>query len=165
MDGKRFDELMAMLTRGAGSRRGVLSGLTADLLWTVKLGSGARAAPCKQDRRPCANGNECCSGLCRGRQGKKTCRPAPGQGTCTIKKDTCEIGGHAAACGEGCSCFLRPTGAAFCTDTLAFDCLPCRKCPAGTVCVRARNGLCVACPVGTGATQTICVRRCGANRQ
>ena len=89
----------------------------------------------------------------------------PGQGTCTIEIDTCEIGGDAAFCGDvgqGCSRFLTSNGAAFCADTTTFDCLPCDQCPTGTTCVRARNGVCVGCPVGTGATETVCVKPCEA---
>ncbi|MDQ3779874.1 MAG: hypothetical protein M3354_04905 [Chloroflexota bacterium] len=166
MDDSRFDNLVKALTSESRSRRGVLRGLAAGLLGIglSTLGSGARAAACKQNGRRCRNGNQCCSGLCTGKKDRKKCRRAPGQGTCTIAKDTCTIGGQAAACDPGltgaCSCFRRPNGAAFCADTTTFDCLPCAECPAGTTCVRARNGICVSCPVGSGATDTICVRPC-----
>lgn len=167
MDGSRFDGLVKTLTVRPGSRRGLFRIVATGLLGAGLggLGFGVRAAACKPKGLPCNAGKPCCSGLCKGPTGRKTCRPATGQGTCTILKDTCEVGGQAAFCGPagaGCSCFIRPNGAAFCANTSSFDCLPCAKCPAGTVCVKARNGLCVACPVGTGPTTTICVRPCGA---
>ena len=145
MDQHRFDALVSLLAVAGAGQQAV--------------------AACKQNRKPCTDRNQCCSGVCRGPRGNKKCRAAPGQGTCTTDIDTCEIGGQVAFCGDpsqGCSCFIRPNGAAFCADTTTFDCLPCAQCPTGTTCVRARNGLCVACPVGTGATEVICVKPCPA---
>jgi hypothetical protein len=167
MDGTRFDGLVKALTSESRSRRSVLrlAAALAGLLAFAGAGQQAAAA-CKQNRRPCTGGNQCCSGVCRGPRGNKKCRAAPGQGTCTIETNTCVIGGQAAACDPGltgtCSCYRRPNGAAFCADNTTFDCLPCAQCPVGTTCVRARNGICVSCPVGTGATDTICVRPCGS---
>lgn len=171
MDQHRFDALITTLATEPRSRRGALrliaSAALAGLLAHAGIGApAAEAAACKQNGRPCRNGNQCCSGLCTGKRDRKKCRPAPGQGTCTIETNTCVIGGQAAVCDPGltgtCSCFRRPNGAAFCADTTTFDCLPCAQCPVGTTCVHARNGVCVACPVGSGATETICVRPCEA---
>ena len=170
MDRQRFDALLMSLADESLPRRTVLrlvvAAPLAGLLARVGAGQRATAASCRQNAKPCDRGNQCCSGVCRGRRDRKKCRPAPGQGTCTILKDTCEIGGQAAACdpelNATCVCFIRPNGAAFCADPTTFDCLPCAECPTGTTCVRARNGLCVSCPIGTGATETICVRPCQA---
>jgi hypothetical protein len=168
MDPQRFDALVGQLTAALCRRRSVVRFAgTALASLLVFAGAGQQAAAaCKQDRKPCTDRNQCCSGVCRGPRGRKKCRAALGQGTCTIEKNTCEIGGMAAACDPeltgACACFRRPNGAAFCADTADFDCLPCAQCPPGTTCVRARNGLCVLCPVGTGATETICVKPCTA---
>ncbi len=167
MDPHRFDALVRHLSDAPHPRRSVLRLAAALTSLLVFAGAGQpAAAACKQNQRPCTGGNQCCSGVCRGPRGNKKCRAAPGQGTCTIETNTCLIGGQAAACDPGltgtCACFIRPNGAVFCADATTFDCLPCAQCPTGTTCVRARNGLCVACAAGTGATETICVKPCTA---
>jgi hypothetical protein len=122
------------------------------------------AAGCLANGKRCARANECCSGMCRGRKGKKRCRPAPGQGSCTIDKDACSGAGARATCSAGsgadCVCFRRTNGAAFCADG-RFDfesaCRPCAECPAGAVCISAPLGSCSLCE-----WSTLCLRPCGA---
>lgn len=163
MDQHRFDALLMRLTKEPRSRRLALRLVVSTVLAGALAGGGARlaAAACKQNGRPCDGGNQCCSGVCRGKRGRKKCRPAPGQGSCTIAKDTCKVGGVVGACasggGEGCACLRRPSGAAFCADLTTIDCLPCAQCPTGTTCVRAPFNSCSTCGHGT-----LCVRRCGA---
>ena len=78
MDANRFDALTRTLT-AAGSRRRALRGLAAVAVVAVaaRLGSGETAANhtgCGHTGTGCRRGGHCCSGVCKGSRGKKTCR-------------------------------------------------------------------------------------------
>jgi len=116
MDGPRFDSF-ARVWAGIPRRSAIRAVLAAALAGLPTL-SGARpaAARCLPFRKPCRFGRQCCSGSCRGKRGKKTCRRVFSQGTCTIERNAC-LQGVAAACGapgSSCFCFITPQGTSFC---------------------------------------------------
>ena len=88
MDPRRFDAATRSLAAGA-SRRRALGGLATALL-TVAGGRAPEAMAAKKRRRRvrrnafgcvnvggfCRNAGQCCSGICRGKKGKKRCRGA-----------------------------------------------------------------------------------------
>jgi hypothetical protein len=125
MDGDRFDRLAVALTR-AGTRRSVLGllgalGLTGlrarDVAGQTCLADGARCDPN-------ASSNGCCSGKCSRR--RKKCRPAPGQGICTVEDDHCATA--TSTCDEAglgsCHCWVTTRGYIFCGSG-SFDCFAC----------------------------------------
>lgn len=145
MDPQRFDALLTKLAEEPRSRRGALRIVAATALagLLARAGQQPAAAVCKQNRKPCDHGKQCCSGVCRGPRDRKKCRPAPGQGTCTIEKNACLQGEDSAVTGCGtlgtvCFCWVTARGASFCGRD--FDPAPngCSDCAAaGRVCVRS----------------------------
>lgn len=134
MENDRFDAL-AQQFANIGSRRKVLRTLAGGALAAVLARTGVAgvaaeeaATACLRDGTGCRRGNQCCSGVCR--RGK--CRPAPLQGTCTIRKDTCAVTGgigFGPKCNgvEGCECIKTKSGAAFCREIGGAFCKSCNN--------------------------------------
>ncbi|MDQ3695349.1 MAG: hypothetical protein M3464_17225 [Chloroflexota bacterium] len=134
MDSQRFDRFTKTIANGA-SRRHLLRGVAGGVLAAAvaHFGGGteaaaqvAAAARCFGNNKKCKRGTQCCSGICR----KKKCRPAPQQGTCTIRKDTCKLTGgigFGPKCNgvQGCECIVTKTGAAFCREIGGAACTSC----------------------------------------
>jgi hypothetical protein len=141
MNGEWFD---ALIQSHSVSRRGTLRTAVATVLAGPLLLLGARqvAATCRKNGRACRRGNQCCSGICKGKQGAATCRAAPAQGICTIEKNICLQGdGEITSCGTfPCSCHVTAQGASLCGHLIenVNDCAECASCLncEGTVCVR-----------------------------
>lgn len=127
MDGECFDLMTKTLVGGRTSRRRVLRGLAASALGLAlsRLGLAETAAQeagataqsgCRKETKDCRRDNQCCSGVCR----QKTCRRAPNQGTCTIRKNVCTTGASdGTRCGiaseeDECHCAVTTSGASFC---------------------------------------------------
>jgi hypothetical protein len=181
----------ATLTRavaGLPSRRSLLSGLTG-----LGLGLGAARLPdiatakkrrhkkrklkvkrnffgCVEVGNPCANASDCCSGICDGKKGKKTCQ-VHGAGTCDQEADGyCQAEDpELTACNDvpGCLCWRTTSDSQFCGDLngeSGSSCAVCRKdadCealgfPAGSACVPVGGGNCSPSPCGTA-----CLVPCG----
>lgn len=157
MDEGRFDDVTRIMGAGAApSRRHLMRLLAGAALAGVAAriapaGSGAQtasAARCLGDKKACKRDSQCCSGVCR----TKKCRSAPGQGTCTIRKDVCKLTGgigFGPKCNgvAGCECIKTKSGAAFCREIGGAACTPCfgdgdcavafgagAKCIAGAAC-------------------------------
>jgi hypothetical protein len=124
MDAVRFDHL-ARLVDGTGSRRRTLAALTLGFLGLSGLHGAAEAGPgCKDVGKRCKRGAQCCSGICKGKHGRKRCRAhdtggcRPGHSglicgepnpvactTSTGKPGLCfTTTGNAGYCGSGVSC-------------------------------------------------------------
>ena len=76
MDDQRFDAIAKALGTGIG-RRGLLRrALGAALGIAVgERGAGAQTADCRGTGKRCGGGRApCCSGVCKGKRGNKTCR-------------------------------------------------------------------------------------------
>ena len=150
MDAHRFDTLTRTMA-ATGSRRWALRGLAgtaaASALALVGVrGAGAQTTcTLKKNGERCASGDQCCSGLCKKnrRTGKKECRRAPGQGTCTVEQNVCA--GTGGSCnGADCQCFVTAAGRSLCGDpTAGIDSVTaCDECPNGKVCVRGGGSDC-----------------------
>lgn len=111
---------------------------------------------CRGNGRPCQGGSQCCSGVCGGRRGLRTCRAAPGQGICTIR-DVASDGTLSTRCdddsGAACFCYLTSRDTALCGEYPGAcsacsgdaDCGPEERCIRSPECVGSRA--CVrACP-------------------
>jgi hypothetical protein len=115
----------------------------------------AAGVGCRNVGKACRRGEECCSGVCRGPKGKRSCR-AHHVGTCLPGEDICREG-FTAVCndGENCYCAVTSGGAPFCGQFDVGACTACRRdadCaeqgfPAGSACVRMSGEFCPACPI------------------
>lgn len=161
MDVDWFDNV----TRCAGSigtRRSLLKGLGGGALAALvgRSGREAAAAGCTKVGKPCRRGAQCCSGVCKGPQGKKTCR-GHDAGTCKAGQDSCAQGVILCNGAVNCACRVTTGGARICA-TLNSVCQSCERdieCEAGfgpgAACVRSGTGIC-AC----GGNGNACVGRC-----
>jgi hypothetical protein len=107
---------------------------------------------CLEIGDPCQNADQCCSGICQGKKGKKRCR-AHDIGTCDQDRPGyCAEGNpNDAACngGQG-ACFRTTSGSNICINNL--DCRECQKdadCvalgyPPGAACVQVSGDLACA---------------------
>lgn len=118
MDQDRFDRLIRSL---ASRRRTILFSL-ALAPGGIAVPRASAASPCTIVGKGCAGKSECCSGICMGKKGKKTCRPhdtggcTKGQNSCSASVDiacTAPTGveglcytttGHAGYCGTDGQC-------------------------------------------------------------
>ena len=92
MDAERFDTTTRMF--GVAGRRRLLtvglSGALGGLLGRlgVRAQPVAEAASCAKVGKACRHAEQCCSGVCSGKHGKKKCR-SHDAGTCTRGQDAC----------------------------------------------------------------------------
>ena len=110
----------------------------------------------------CKNAGQCCSGLCEGKNGKKTCR-AHNAGVCIADTDSCTAGVEVPCnpSNPSCFCTLTTGNAGFCaafSGGPAGHCRVCRKdtdCEPefgeGAACV-VLGGICTALCLATGRT-------------
>ena len=161
----RFDQLTRTLSTFQ-SRRGLLGalGLGAILLPETVAAKKKKKKKAKFNEFGCVNfgafcknSNQCCSGICEGKKGKKTCG-AHDASTCQTGQNACDDA-EATSCisstGAGASCDTTTGKAPFCTAN--GDCFACKKdadcvpfCGANAACIK-----CAACP-DEGVT-TACV--------
>ena len=160
MDGQRMDELAKVLANGTDRRRllkGLLGGGAAGSLALLGARGAGAQTTCKENGRRCTDGTACCSGRCakNRRTGKKECRRAPNQGTCTIEQDVCAGTGGLCNGRAECECFVTAAGRSLCGDSTAgIDFVTaCGECPSGKVCVRGGGSNCVGVPL-------VCVTPC-----
>ncbi len=156
MDSRRFDHLTRMLVTESPTRRGALRLLAGGAVGAVlgvlqPAGTDAVHFGCRHVGRRCDRARQCCSGLCQGPRGNKTCR-AHDEGTCLLVQDACgPEGDHGNGCGTGvreelgsCHCLITTGGASYCAD--GRYCAPCQR---DKECARAYGvpgAACVACP-------------------
>jgi hypothetical protein len=151
------------------TRRGAITTLaataTAGLLGRE---SADAAAACVHVGNRCKHAAQCCSGICHGSRGKKSCR-SHGAGTCAPNQDDfcTDRDIQRANCNQtpGCSCYTTTGGARFCgQDASAF-------CPTTGTCARdADCGVdnacavkllaCGGCPTSSGIN--FCIQPCPA---
>jgi hypothetical protein len=91
----------------------------------------------------CKNSGQCCSGICQGKKGKKTCRAHDGS-TCMAGQTIVDCGGALVVCttsgGAPGACLTTTGNAPFCS--VSFDCFPCQQdvdcepiCGQGAACI------------------------------
>ena len=182
MDADRFDALTRSLTGTASSRRRLLTRIARSALGGAAATLGLSVAEathydCRHVGITCTRTRQCCSGICRGPQGKKTCR-AHGAGTCKQR-------GQELACttpdvrlsvcnnDPGCVCYSTTAGSNYCAknvcptgDPVCGKCAVCKRdadCvrkgfPAGSACVPHSSGRCA----GLCESGTACMVPCGS---
>jgi len=181
MDRQQFDDLTVEMADAPRSRRRALRLVAATAFAGLLARPGLRlrtvaAAGCRTVAKPCRRARQCCSGICRGRRGKKTCR-GHGAGTCKQQGQqlVCTAPDLALSlCNNDrdCACVRTTSGTNFCGDFLVpstcTTCSACAKCdrdvdcvrqgfPKGSACVPFTAGRCAGlCP---GATR--CMVPCG----
>jgi hypothetical protein len=181
MDSSQFDQFTRSLT---GSRRSLLDGSLA--LAAGWLGVSVTEAKKKRKKRkpkkpkpnafgclevgdPCKSAEQCCSGECEGKKGKKRCR-AHGNGTCnqTIPAFCEPDNPTISLCNsDSCVCVRTTAGSNFCTSTQGVQCADCTKdadCEAlgffpGSACLPWSEGQCAG---DCGETGMACAVPCGA---
>jgi hypothetical protein len=119
MDADRFDSVARAL-HFARSRRASLRLLASGALGVLAImhEPGATSAThfsCRHIGVRCRRAGQCCSGICRGRSGRKRCKGhdagiCTGQNVCTTGSTRC--GEHVP--GTGCFCFQTTGDAPFC---------------------------------------------------
>lgn len=181
MDYDRLDQLARALSRGPSRR--TLAGMLS--LGTLGLAQGGQfedarsrkkkkkvrknAFGCVDAGKFCKNAGQCCSGICQGKKGKKTCK-AHGESTCASGQVSTGCGGTTVACqtssGEAGQCGTTTGKAAYCAadgrcqactkdaDCVAkcgvdAACVPCASCEpqGGTTCVGPDEDSCGTPPV------------------
>jgi hypothetical protein len=164
MDAARFDTLTRSLTGGGSSRRRLLTGLAGSALGVVATAlriedTHASHFGCRHWKDDCRRNSQCCSGLCRGPKGKKTCR-AHNRGGCALADNFC-AGGEDNRCGGGsCICNITTGKAPHCGGTVFCPAVECQRdadCgEPGAACIAVAG--CQGC--GSPATQNFCQRPC-----
>src|SRR5581483_12329817 len=74
------------------------------------------ASGCAKVGKSCKQADQCCSGICTGKHGKKKCR-GHGAGTCQRSQDICTVPApDLARCNNNanCQCFPTTAGTIFC---------------------------------------------------
>jgi hypothetical protein len=146
MNQQRLPSLTRSLTR-IPSRRGVLCGIARaglalglsrfPAITEAKKKRGKtrpkKARPnafgCLEVGDACRNAGQCCSGICEGKKGKRTCR-AHGGGTCRPQPGFClDSTNILLFCNNSTTCVCHRTTAdsLYCADTSTLTCAECRK--------------------------------------
>jgi hypothetical protein len=173
MDGSHFDDVVRSLKE---SRRSLLGGAIAAATGGIgvriaearKRGKQRkkrkpRARPnqygCLEIDDPCKTAEQCCSGICEGKKGKKRCR-AHGAGTCKPQPGVCtdpDPGYGTCNNDNFCYCHRTTANSIYCANQAHTDCADCRKdadCvalgyPVGSACIPYSEGICSgACESG-----------------
>lgn len=174
MDSSRFDHFTRSF---AGSRRSLVGGtlaLSLGLIGSSSIDARKRRKRKKPKSRnlqvtlneygcvnvdvPCTSNDQCCSGVCEGTKGNRTCR-AHDSSDCIAGTDVCS--GEEVTCttssGEDGFCGTTTGNAGYCLAT--GDCYPCRT---DVECQRARNGFfgptaaCLTCAECAQTGGTLC---------
>ena len=187
MDSSQFDGFARSL---AGSRRSLVSGIlalaaTGGALLTRTTGAKKKGRPNKKPKigqpnefgcldvgQRCASAAQCCSSVCRGKKGKKTCR-AHDTGTCQqggaghcIEQDPSRLscnGSSDCACarttaGSDACVANAPSGFDYCTGCVTDGDCEAVGYPAGSVCLPLHEGICA----GACDSNRACFPPCGA---
>jgi hypothetical protein len=178
MEHRRFDAIVEQLAAEPRPRRGALRLVAAAALSGLfaRAGLGERTAEagvCAKVGKPCRRAEQCCSGICSGKAGKKTCR-SHGAGTCNGRHNICTTPNpYLVFCNSSalCACIQTTAGSSFCSDLRypSFVCADCERdadCvalgfPPGSACAPFTAGTCSGVCAEEGTT-TVCVRPCGA---
>jgi hypothetical protein len=157
MDTLRFDSVTRRLSVSA-SRRQTLAALALAALGRFGLGDEAAAGPgCKDVGATCKEATQCCSGLCKGKKGRKRCK-AHDTGGCQAGQASpvCKVGGQYVDCttsaGKNGFCQTTTGNAAYCVA--GGTCMACTE-DADCRQVCGPRAACIAC-AGACAGGTLC---------
>jgi hypothetical protein len=167
MDNNRINATARAVSRWT-TRRGAITILAGGVVAVLFRRDDADAAGgCANVRNRCKRDAQCCSGICKGPNGKKTCRDH-GVGSCAPTQDglCMDLDYGRANCNQtvGCSCYTTSGGARFCgQDETAFcpsvgTCKRDPDCGAGAACA-VKQTFCKGCP-STANGPTFCILPC-----
>jgi hypothetical protein len=166
-----IDEIARALGRPELNRRAAIAaGIAGALGAVLGLREVTAGVGCRNAGKTCRRGDECCSGICKGKRGKRTCR-AHGAGTCRAGANYCREGLTAVCNGSAeCLCFVTTGAARFCGAKNGTVCAACRKdtdCDAvtgpGSACIEATERPFCGCDnLGFG---TACIAPCEVGPQ
>jgi hypothetical protein len=168
MDAARFDRLTRSLS-AAAPRRSIVAGISAALgLAAIGIPASVQAKNKKRKKKVkknqfgcvdvgkfCKNSGQCCSGICKGKKGKKKCK-AHDTGDCAPGANSCESGGI--SCGTNGFCVQTTGKASFCGEGLG-ACFACTK----DVDCEASKGPGAACVLCLTACEETGFRSCNAS--
>lgn len=143
MDGNHFDALIHAFAIAA-PRRAALSGALGAGLAALLTRSGVEEVTAKKKKRKkkikrnsfgcvnvgmfCKNDDQCCSGICEGKKGKKKCKAHDAEG-CQAGQKSADCGGIDVSCtssaGKEGTCNATTGNAGYCLND--GECFPCRK--------------------------------------
>ena len=110
---------------------------------------------CVDVEKFCNNGRQCCSGICNGEKGKKTCK-AHDASTCQPGQDVCAgvVATCVSAAGENGACVRTTGNAGYCQVSAV-----CRSCTKDIDCQATcgPQAACIVCEVDCGPNGTGCV--------
>jgi hypothetical protein len=159
MDASRFDRLTRAISHATLPRRQILIALVLGIVGLHARGGAVAAGPgCKNVGKKCKKKKDCCSGICKGKKGKKRCK-AHDTGGCQAGQRQGICGGVDVPCttsaGNPGLCQTTTGNAAYCTA--GGGCFACQQdadcrpfCGPGAACVR-----CLFC--GEDGSPTACV--------
>jgi hypothetical protein len=162
MDSRHFEAIVRSVGTGATSRRGALRALAGAALGGVLArfgadGVGAQGACLDNGQRCGGERGTCCSGFCKRRKGtnKRFCKPAAGQGTCTVEQNAC-LDGSTCNGDASCACSVTAGGQSFCGGVGT-----CAACTRNAECeeVTGPGSKCIQCP-GCFGVDTACRPQC-----
>jgi hypothetical protein len=153
MDATHFDRLTRVLAHAGSRRQTLLALLLGGVLVTPVIDDAAAGPGCKNVGKKCKKAKDCCSGVCKGKKGRKRCK-AHDTGGCQAGQIQGTCGGTDVACttsaGQPGLCNTTTGDAGYCGT--GGDCFPCTKdadcrevCGSGAACVLCEGG----CDVGT----------------
>jgi hypothetical protein len=168
MNEPRFERWARALSGPASRRQTIL----ASILGGLTLLRGGHEATAKKRKKKnikkndfgcvnvgglCKNKGQCCSGICKGKKGRKRCK-AHDTGGCTGEQDTCAgvLVPCKTATGEDGACARTTGNAGYCNG--GGFCFPCRR----DADCHARCGpqaACIVCETECGPNGTACVGR------
>lgn len=183
MDHDRFDQFARALSHGPSRRTlagflglgalGLAGGGQIEHAWGKKKKHKKKVKKntfgCVDAGKYCKNAGQCCSGICKGKKGKKKCQ-AHGESTCTGDQAATGCGGPTAVCqtpsGDTGDCRTTTGNAGYCVgagrcqactkdaDCVArcgadAACIQCTTCgeTGGTACAGPEDGSCGTPPV------------------
>jgi hypothetical protein len=181
MDGSQLDHIVRSFTDSRRSLLGAMLAAAAGRLSAKSTEAKKKRKRKKKDKKPkpnefgclevgdpCKSEEQCCSGICDGKKGKRKCR-AHGAGTC--RQDLtglCSDPPTLATCNDSETCFcLRTTANSnFCAELGQKLCTDCQKdadcealgLPSGSASLPTEGALCADhCP----KTGMVCLAPCG----
>ena len=168
MDDSGFDATARAVSRSTSRRDAIRMLAAGAALGLLGRDAADAVAACVRVGKRCNHAAQCCSGICHGPRGKRSCR-AHDVGSCTLDQDDfcTDRDVQRANCNQtaGCSCYTTTGGARFCgQDESAFcpatgTCGRDPDCGAGAACA-VKLLACGGCPTSSGLN--LCVRACPA---
>lgn len=157
MDAMHFDHWIRTLST-ISSRRQVVRALILGAI-TARFTTGeATAGPgCKNVGKKCKKTKECCSGICKGKKGKKTCK-AHDTGGCKAGQNVVGCGGPAnvpctTSAGVEAECFTTTGNAGYCAGTAT--CFSCQR-DADCIALCGPQAACITCTACLSNGGTAC---------